>query len=155
MFIDEIHTLAQVGSDKGETNPADMLKPYLARGEMQTIGATTTDEYRKYIEKDKALERRFQPIMVDQPTVEQTIEILCGLRETYEKYHKVIVPLRAKFENERSQMRFIVYVCWIISSLIMLKIFFYFWLAICFFKIIHRYIVHLIDTKRIISFLDL
>ena len=89
VFIDEIHTLAQVGSDKGETNPADMLKPYLARGEMQTIGATTTDEYRKYIEKDKALERRFQPIMVDQPTVEQTIEILCGLRETYEKYHKV------------------------------------------------------------------
>ena len=89
VFIDEIHTLAQVGSDKGETNPADMLKPYLARGEMQTIGATTTDEYRKYIEKDKALERRFQPIMVDQPTVEQTIEILSGLRETYEKYHKV------------------------------------------------------------------
>ncbi len=89
VFIDEIHTLAQVGTDKGETNPADMLKPYLARGEMQTIGATTTDEYRKYIEKDKALERRFQPIMVDQPTVEQTIEILKGLRDTYEAYHKV------------------------------------------------------------------
>ena len=89
VFIDEIHTLAQVGSDKGETNPADMLKPYLARGEMQTIGATTTDEYRKYIEKDKALERRFQPIIVDQPTVEQTIEILKGLRDTYEAYHKV------------------------------------------------------------------
>jgi len=89
VFIDEIHTLAQVGSDKGETNPADMLKPYLARGEMQTIGATTTDEYRKYIEKDKALERRFQPILVDQPTVEQTIEILKGLRDTYEAYHNV------------------------------------------------------------------
>jgi len=89
VFIDEIHTLAQVGTDKGETNPADMLKPYLARGEMQTIGATTTDEYRKYIEKDKALERRFQPIMVEQPTVEQTIEILKGLRDTYEAYHKV------------------------------------------------------------------
>ena len=89
VFIDEIHTLAQVGTDKGETNPADMLKPYLARGEMQTIGATTTDEYRKYIEKDKALERRFQPILVDQPTVEQTIEILKGLRDTYEAYHKV------------------------------------------------------------------
>lgn len=89
VFIDEIHTLAQVGTDKGETNPADMLKPYLARGEMQTIGATTTDEYRKYIEKDKALERRFQPIMVDQPTVEQTIEILKGLRDSYEAYHKV------------------------------------------------------------------
>ena len=89
VFIDEIHTLAQVGTDKGETNPADMLKPYLARGEMQTIGATTTDEYRKYIEKDKALERRFQPITVDQPTVEQTIAILTGLRDTYEAYHKV------------------------------------------------------------------
>ena len=88
-FIDEIHTLAQVGSEKGETNPADMLKPYLARGEMQTIGATTTDEYRRYIEKDKALERRFQPITVNPPTVEQTIEILTGLRESYEKFHKV------------------------------------------------------------------
>ena len=82
VFIDEIHTLAQVGSDKGETNPADMLKPYLARGEMQTIGATTTDEYRKYIEKDKALERRFQPITIDPPTVEQTIEILTGLNKS-------------------------------------------------------------------------
>ena len=89
VFIDEIHTLAQVGSEKGEANPADMLKPYLARGEMQTIGATTTDEYRKYIEKDKALERRFQPITVDPPTVEQTIEILSGLRDTYEAFHKV------------------------------------------------------------------
>ncbi len=89
VFIDEIHTLAQVGSDKGETNPADMLKPYLARGEMQTIGATTTDEYRKYIEKDKALERRFQPITLDPPTVEQTIEILKGLRDSYEAFHKV------------------------------------------------------------------
>lgn len=89
VFIDEIHTLAQVGTDKGETNPADMLKPYLARGEMQTIGATTTDEYRKYIEKDKALERRFQPITIDPPTVEQTIEILRGLRDSYEAFHKV------------------------------------------------------------------
>lgn len=89
VFIDEIHTLAQVGTDKGETNPADMLKPYLARGEMQTIGATTTDEYRKYIEKDKALERRFQPIVVDPPTVDQTIEILKGLRDSYEAFHKV------------------------------------------------------------------
>lgn len=89
VFIDEIHTLAQVGTDKGETNPADMLKPYLARGEMQTIGATTTDEYRKYIEKDKALERRFQPIIIDPPTVDQTIEILRGLRDSYEAFHKV------------------------------------------------------------------
>ena len=95
VFIDEIHTLAQVGSDKGETNPADMLKPYLARGEMQTIGATTTDEYRKYIEKDKALERRFQPIIVDPPTVEQTIEILTGLKDTYEAFHNVKISTEA------------------------------------------------------------
>ncbi|MBE7077047.1 MAG: ATP-dependent Clp protease ATP-binding subunit [Clostridiales bacterium] len=95
VFIDEIHTLAQVGSEKGEANPADMLKPYLARGEMQTIGATTTDEYRKYIEKDKALERRFQPITVEPPTVEQTIEILKGLRESYESFHKVKISEEA------------------------------------------------------------
>ena len=89
VFIDEIHTLAQAGSEKGETSPADMLKPYLARGELQTIGATTTDEYRKFIEKDKALERRFQPIIVEPPTVEQTIQILTGLRDSYEAFHKV------------------------------------------------------------------
>lgn len=89
VFIDEIHTLAQAGSEKGETSPADMLKPYLARGELQTIGATTTDEYRKFIEKDKALERRFQPIVVEPPTVEQTIQILTGLRDSYEAFHKV------------------------------------------------------------------
>jgi ATP-dependent Clp protease ATP-binding subunit ClpC len=91
VFIDEIHTLAQAGSEKGETSPADMLKPYLARGEMQTIGATTTDEYRKFIEKDKALERRFQPVMINPPTVEQTIEILKGLRDSYEAFHKVTI----------------------------------------------------------------
>ena len=89
VFIDEIHTLVQVGGDKGEVNPADMLKPYLARGEFQTIGATTTDEYRKYIEKDKALERRFQPVMINPPTVEQTIEILRGLKDSFEVFHKV------------------------------------------------------------------
>ena len=89
VFIDEIHTLVQVGGDKGEVNPADMLKPYLARGEFQTIGATTTDEYKKYIEKDKALERRFQPVMVNPPTVEQTIEILRGLKDSFEVFHKV------------------------------------------------------------------
>lgn len=89
VFIDEIHTLVQVGGDKGEVNPADMLKPYLARGEFQTIGATTTDEYKQYIEKDKALERRFQPVMVNPPTVEQTIEILRGLKDSFEVFHKV------------------------------------------------------------------
>ncbi len=95
VFIDEIHTLAQAGSEKGETSPSDMLKPYLARGELQTIGATTTDEYRKYIEKDKALERRFQPVMVNPPSVEQTIEILKGLKDTYEAYHKIIISNEA------------------------------------------------------------
>lgn len=91
VFIDEIHTLAQAGAEKGETSPADMLKPYLARGEMQTIGATTTDEYRKFIEKDKALERRFQPIMVNPPSVEQTIQILKGLKDSYEAFHKITI----------------------------------------------------------------
>lgn len=89
VFIDEIHTLAQSGSEKGDISPSDMLKPYLARGELQTIGATTTDEYRKFIEKDKALERRFQPIMVNPPSVENTIEILKGIRDSYEAFHKV------------------------------------------------------------------
>lgn len=89
VFIDELHTLAQAGGEKGEVNPSDMLKPYLARGELQTIGATTTDEYRKFIEKDKALERRFQPVMVNPPTVDQTIEILKGIRDSYEAFHKV------------------------------------------------------------------
>ncbi len=89
VFIDELHTLAQAGSRDGEVSPADILKPYLARGELQTVGATTTDEYRKYIEVDKALERRFQPITVNPPTVDETIEILRGLRESFETYHKV------------------------------------------------------------------
>ncbi len=89
VFIDELHTLMQAGSKDGEVTPADILKPYLARGEMHTIGATTTDEYRKYIEADKAMERRFQPIIVDPPTVEQTIEILKGLRTNYENFHNV------------------------------------------------------------------
>ncbi len=91
VFIDELHTLASAGSDKGEVTPADMIKPYLARGEMQTIGATTTDEYRKFIEADKALERRFQPIIVAPPSVEETIEILTGIKENYEKFHKITI----------------------------------------------------------------
>lgn len=89
VFIDEIHTLAQAGAKEGEISPADMLKPYLSRGELQTVGATTTDEYRKFIEADKALERRFQPIMVNPPSVAETIEILKGIRDNYERYHKV------------------------------------------------------------------
>ena len=91
VFIDELHTLAQVGSEKGETSPADMLKPYLARGELQTIGATTTDEYRRFIEKDKALERRFQPITINPPSVEDTIKILKGLKDSYEAFHQITI----------------------------------------------------------------
>lgn len=89
LFIDEIHTLAQAGSKEGEVSPADLLKPYLARGELQTVGATTLEEYRKYIEKDKALERRFQPVVVAPPSVDDTIEIIKGLRGNYEAFHKV------------------------------------------------------------------
>lgn len=92
LFIDEIHTIVGAGST-GENgmDAANILKPQLARGELQTIGATTLDEYRKYIEKDSALERRFQPITVDPPTVEDTILILKGLREKYEQHHKVTI----------------------------------------------------------------
>ena len=76
LFIDEIHTIVGAGSADGALGASDMLKPMLARGELQTIGATTTDEYRKYIEKDAALERRFQPIQVHEPSIAETIEIL-------------------------------------------------------------------------------
>ncbi len=89
VFIDEIHMLAEAGSKDGEISPADILKPYLARGELHCIGATTLDEYTKYIEKDPALERRFQPIKVDEPTAEDTIKILKGIRSSFEKFHNV------------------------------------------------------------------
>jgi ATP-dependent Clp protease ATP-binding subunit ClpC len=89
LFIDEIHTLVGAGAAEGAIDAASILKPMLARGELQTIGATTRDEYRKHLEKDAALERRFQPIYVDQPTVAHTIEILKGLRERYEAHHRV------------------------------------------------------------------
>jgi ATP-dependent Clp protease ATP-binding subunit ClpB len=89
LFIDELHTVVGAGAAEGSIDASNMLKPMLARGELHTIGATTLDEYRKYIEKDAALERRFQPVMVDQPTVEDTISILRGLRERYEIHHGV------------------------------------------------------------------
>lgn len=91
LFIDEIHTIVGAGSADGALDAGDMLKPMLARGEIQVIGATTNDEYRKYIEKDAALERRFQPIQVPEPTVAETIEILKGLRKKYEDHHKVTI----------------------------------------------------------------
>ena len=89
LFIDELHNLVGAGAAEGAIDAASILKPALARGELQTIGATTLDEYRKYLERDSALERRFQQIRVEEPTIEQTVEILRGLRDRYEQHHKV------------------------------------------------------------------
>lgn len=111
LFIDEIHGVVTATGKEGELGIAEMLKPKLARGELQTIGATTTDEYRKHIEKDAALERRFAPIIVEPPTVEQSIEILAGLRSSYEKFHSVeigqdalvaAVTLSDRYINDRN-----------------------------------------------------
>src|SRR3954466_14377517 len=89
LFIDELHTVVGAGASEGSMDASNMLKPMLARGELHTVGATTLDEYRKYIEKDPALERRFQPVMVDEPSVQDTIAILRGLKERYELHHGV------------------------------------------------------------------
>jgi ATP-dependent Clp protease ATP-binding subunit ClpA len=91
IFIDELHTLVGAGAAEGAIDASNMLKPALSRGELQCIGATTQEEFRKYIEKDGALERRFQPIHIDPPTVAETIEILQGLRSRYEEHHGVII----------------------------------------------------------------
>jgi ATP-dependent Clp protease ATP-binding subunit ClpC len=101
LFIDELHTLVGAGAAEGAIDAANILKPALARGEIQCIGATTLNEYRKYIEKDAALERRFQPVFVDEPTLQETIEILHGIRPLYEKHHRVKITddaLRAAAE---------------------------------------------------------
>ena len=95
LFIDEIHTLVGAGAAEGAIDAASILKPMLARGELQTIGATTLDEYRKHLEKDAALERRFQPVKVDEPTVAHTIEILRGVRDKYEAHHRVTITDQA------------------------------------------------------------
>ena len=95
LFIDELHTLVGAGAAEGAIDAASILKPMLARGELQTIGATTLDEYRKHLEKDAALERRFQPIKVEEPTVAHTIEILKGLRDRYETHHRVTITDQA------------------------------------------------------------
>ncbi|ANP27425.1 ATPase with chaperone activity, ATP-binding subunit [Mycobacteroides abscessus subsp. abscessus] len=110
LFIDEIHTLVGAGAAEGAIDAANILKPMLARGELQTIGATTLEEYRKHIEKDAALERRFQPIHVEEPSVEETVDILRGLRDRYESFHKVTITddaldaaaqLAARYVNDR------------------------------------------------------
>ncbi len=92
LFIDEVHNLVGTGDSEGTMNAANILKPALSRGEIQVIGATTFNEYRKYIEKDSALERRFQPVTVNEPSIDDTVNVLCGIKEYYEKYHNVTVP---------------------------------------------------------------
>jgi ATP-dependent Clp protease ATP-binding subunit ClpB len=107
LFIDELHTLVGAGAAEGATDAANLLKPALARGELRCIGATTLDEYRKHIEKDKALERRFQPVMVEEPTVDDTIAILRGLKEKYEVHHGIRIRDAALIAAARLSHRYI------------------------------------------------
>ena len=107
LFIDELHTLVGAGAAEGAIDAASILKPMLARGELQTIGATTLDEYRKHLEKDAALERRFQKIVVDEPTVAHTIEILKGLRDRYEAHHRVTITDQALVASANLADRYI------------------------------------------------
>jgi ATP-dependent Clp protease ATP-binding subunit ClpC len=107
LVIDEVHTLIGAGAAEGAIDAANILKPALARGELQCIGATTLDEYRKHIERDAALERRFQPVMVGEPTVDETIEILFGLRERYEQHHKLKITDESLFAAAKLSDRYI------------------------------------------------
>ncbi|MFZ3590882.1 ATP-dependent protease ATP-binding subunit ClpC [Bacillus sp. DJP31] len=107
LFIDELHTLIGAGGAEGAIDASNILKPSLARGELQCIGATTLDEYRKYIEKDAALERRFQPIQVDEPSVDESIQILKGLRDRYEAHHRVSITDEAIIEAVKLSDRYI------------------------------------------------
>src|SRR5467141_2570223 len=107
LFIDELHTLVGAGAAEGAIDASNMLKPALARGELQCVGASTLNEYRKYIEKDGALERRFQTVIVDPPTVDETIEILKGLRKRYEDHHRVIIPDETLAEAAKLSERYI------------------------------------------------
>ncbi len=107
LFVDELHTLVGAGAAEGAIDASNILKPFLARGEIQCIGATTLDEYRKYVEKDSALERRFQPVIVSEPTVEETVKILEGLRPRYEKYHGVKITGEAIQAAVRLSERYI------------------------------------------------
>ncbi|MFN0033902.1 MAG: ATP-dependent Clp protease ATP-binding subunit [Saprospiraceae bacterium] len=107
LFIDEIHTLVGAGGGQGAMDAANILKPALARGELRTIGATTLDEYQKYFESDKALERRFQSVVIDEPSVEETVSILRGIREKYENYHKVQIPDEALIAAAEFSNRYI------------------------------------------------
>ncbi len=103
LFIDEMHTLVGAGKADGAMDASNLLKPALARGELHCVGATTLDEYRKHVEKDAALARRFQPVFVDEPTVEDTISILRGLKEKYEQHHRVRITDSALVASRRSR----------------------------------------------------
>ena len=107
LFIDELHTMVGAGKGEGSMDAGNMLKPALARGELHCVGATTLDEYRQYIEKDAALERRFQKVLVDEPTVEDTIAILRGLKERYEVHHGVDITDGAIIAAARLSHRYI------------------------------------------------
>src|ERR687890_1491210 len=107
LFIDELHQIVGAGGAEGAVNASNMLKPALARGELQVVGATTLDEYRKHVEKDPALERRFQPVLVDEPTVEETISILFGLRDRYEAHHRVKITEEAVIASAQLGDRYI------------------------------------------------
>ena len=107
LFIDEVHMLVGAGSAGSSVDAANILKPALSRGELQVIGATTLDEYRKHIESDAALERRFQPIIVNEPTVEETIEILKGMRGAYEEHHRLIISDEALEAAARLSARYV------------------------------------------------
>jgi ATP-dependent Clp protease ATP-binding subunit ClpC len=107
LFIDEIHTVVGAGAAEGAIDASNMLKPALAHGELQCVGATTLDEYRKHIEKDKALERRFQPVFIEEPSIEDTIEILKGLRPRYEAHHKIKITNEALDAAARLSQRYI------------------------------------------------
>jgi len=107
LFIDELHTLVGAGAAEGAVDAANILKPSLARGELQCIGATTLDEFRKYIERDAALERRFQPVMVEEPTIEETVDILMGIRSRYEDHHKVSITDDAVKASSELSARYI------------------------------------------------
>src|SRR5690606_19840468 len=107
LFIDELHTVVGAGAAQGAMDASNMMKPALARGELQCIGATTLDEYRQYIERDSALERRFAPVFVDEPDVEETIEILRGLRERYEAHHGVKYSDEALVAAARLSSRYV------------------------------------------------
>src|SRR5205823_12040061 len=107
LLIDQLHNLAGAGAAEGASAAASMLKPALARGELQTIGATTLDEYRKYLERDAALERRFQQIRVEEPSVEDTVQILRGLRDRYEAHHRCKISDEALFASASLADRYI------------------------------------------------